>query len=130
MGSPEIEYNGIAFAIDEAAVLPKLEQACAIRSRTKERPRRGNCFVFIGSKEFCPPNDLAIPIEQVTAIFERPWWRPQRQYLVQENLSWFMTHYFKPDNADLGILSLTPEIFLACVAAKSHGLEELVARGP
>ena len=72
MGRPEIEDNGIAFAIDEAAVLPKLEQAGAIRSRTKECSRGRDRFVFIGSKEFCSPDDLAIPIEQVTAVFKWP----------------------------------------------------------
>jgi hypothetical protein len=84
MGPPEIEDNGIAFAINEAAVLPKLEQACAVGSRTKKCARGRNCFVFIGCVEFCSPNDLAVPVEQVTAIFERPCWRPQREYLVQE----------------------------------------------
>jgi hypothetical protein len=113
VASPEIEDNRIAFAIDEAALLPKLEQACAIRSRTKERSRRGNCFVFIGSKDFCPPNDLAIPVEQVTAIFERPYWRRQPKYLVQERkLPGLQRDDFKPDKARLRILSLTPRIFL------------------
>ena len=126
MGGSEVEDDRIAFAIDEATVLPKLEEAGAIRSRAKECARDRNGVVFIGGGKFGSPNDLAVPVEQVTAIFERPCWRPQLNtssrsvdFLVYNMVT------LNLDKAALRMLSLTPVIFSNCVAVKSQASRRL-----
>lgn len=121
MGRPEVEDNGITFAIDEATVLPKLEQACAIRSRPEECSRGRNRFVFVGGEEFCSPHDLAVTVEQVTAILERPYWRPQPQYLVQElPLPGLQRDDFKPEQGRRANTLAHAGYFFRLVLPASH----------
>ena len=78
MARPEVEDDRVVLAVDVATILPELEDAGAIRSRPKEGPRGRNRFIFIGCRKFGSPDDLAVSVEQVATVFERPWWRPQR----------------------------------------------------
>jgi hypothetical protein len=91
MSRAEFDDEGVVLAIDVSAVLPKLKDASTIGALAEERPRGRNCFIFIRGTKFRAPNDLPVPVEQVTAIFEGAW-RPQSEIpRPGTSASWFTT---------------------------------------
>ena len=72
IGSSEIKHKRIVLAVDVPIVLPQFEDASTVRPRAKECSRGRNRFGLVGCKKSGAPNDLAVPVEQVTTVFERP----------------------------------------------------------
>jgi hypothetical protein len=70
IAGPKVEHERIALAVDKAIFLPQLKNARAVRPGAEEGPRGRNRFLFSRSLKFGSPYDLAVPVEQVTTIFE------------------------------------------------------------
>jgi hypothetical protein len=67
----KIKDKWVVLAIEVTAGLPKLKSTRAVCALPKKCPSIGNRFSVVPRRKFGAPDELAVTIEKVTAVFDR-----------------------------------------------------------
>jgi hypothetical protein len=116
----KIKNKWVVLAIEVTAGLPKLQSTRAVCALAKKCPSIGNRFSVVPGRKFGAPDELAVTIEKMTAVFDRACC-PQRN-LVRNGCPGFQESNFKLIRGPLAITGAPAEVLFGSVLRASHSI--------